>query len=142
MLKSLRDVSVILGVDQTGAVDGRGNPRPLRAALLSRGVDREWKLRTNLQLTSLRRADVLGLAGANSVFSLLPYQRNIGCGSFRSLKELAQEPNWFCTWPFETLDLSPVVLAEGYPSLFWRTFLGAKKRDLSVLVSYLGLPLP
>lgn len=32
---------------------------------------------------------------ANSVFLLRPYQRNIGCGSFRTLKDLSIDSSWF-----------------------------------------------
>ncbi len=70
--------------------------------------------------------------GANSVFKLTPYQKNIGCGSFRIIKELSQEKKWFSLWPFESLD-KKFVIAEGYPSYFWKHELNLKNRNLSKL---------
>ncbi len=72
---------------------------------------------------------------ANSVFNLKPFQRNIGCGSYRVLKELSLEKKWFDIWPFEK-PKSQFIIAEGYPSYFWKTLLGSKKRDLSLLQSH------
>jgi hypothetical protein len=69
---------------------------------------------------------------ANSVFRLKPFQRNIGCGTYRVLKELAQGEKWFDLWPFEKLN-SQFIIAEGYPSYFWKHLLGAKSRDLQFL---------
>jgi hypothetical protein len=77
------------------------------------------------------------LAKANSVFQLQPYQRNIGCGTFRVLKELGQDKKWFDVWPYHESPDSRFVLAEGYPSLFWRTILGKKKRHIDFLSEYI-----
>ena len=69
---------------------------------------------------------------ANSVFRLKPFQRNIGCGSYRVLKELSQDTTWFDLWPHQALQ-SQYAIAEGYPSYFWKHLLGAKSRDLTYL---------
>ncbi|MBC7396503.1 MAG: hypothetical protein H7333_03590 [Bdellovibrionales bacterium] len=73
---------------------------------------------------------------ANSVFKLKPFQRNIGCGSYRIIKNLAQDKKWFSLWPFEKAS-GQFVIAEGYPSHFWKELLGAKKRDLAYLKDFL-----
>ena len=77
------------------------------------------------------------LAGANSVFKLRPYQRNIGCGSYRVLKDLAQDTSWFNVWPFEKNPQKNFVIAEGYPSLYWREILGASRSQSEKLFSFL-----
>jgi hypothetical protein len=69
---------------------------------------------------------------ANSVFRLKPFQRNIGCGTYRVLKELTQGEKWFNLWPFEKLT-SQYLIAEGYPSYFWKHSLGATSRDLDFI---------
>jgi hypothetical protein len=77
-----------------------------------------------------RRIEVL--TKANSVFNLKPFQRNIGCGSYRSIKELAQDMTWFNLWPFQKLT-KQFVFAEGYPSHIWKNLFNIKKRDLTEL---------
>ena len=72
------------------------------------------------------------LVKANSVFNLKPYQKNIGCGSYRIIKNLAQDPTWFSLWPFDKLD-KQFIIAEGYPSYFWRTEFNCPRRDLKYL---------
>ncbi len=69
---------------------------------------------------------------ANSIFNLKPFQRNIGCGSYRIIKELAQDKSWFSLWPIEK-PILPFVICEGYPSHFWKSLLGAKKRNLNFI---------
>ncbi len=76
-----------------------------------------------------RRIDLR--VGAQSVFHLHPFQRNIGCGSYRILKDLAQETKWASLWPLEAID-HQLVIAEGYPSHYWSTILDCSQRDLSV----------
>lgn len=70
--------------------------------------------------------------GANSVFNLTPYQKNIGCGSYRIIKELSQEKKWYALWPFENTD-KQFVIAEGYPSYFWKSDFKLKNRSLQKL---------
>lgn len=70
--------------------------------------------------------------GANSVFKLTPYQKNIGCGTYRILRDLAQDTSWFSIWPYDTRT-TQFTVAEGYPSYFWKHFLGAPSRNLSFL---------
>ncbi len=72
------------------------------------------------------------LVKANSVFNLKPYQKNIGCGSFRVIKDLAQDSDWFSLWPFDKME-KQYIIAEGYPSYFWRSKLNCKTRDLLFL---------
>lgn len=210
-------MTILLGVDQTGAVDGKGRPKPLSAALLfsERSAGR---LVPNVRLRSMRREDVeaavgtgaervlvivdsvLGLpaelavspdellrraasftfehraygrtvaarffasflpgelqarllartarghlpvraserlAEANSVFLEHPFQRNVGCGSFRILKELGQDERWFSFWPRERWGSHRFLVAEGYPSLYWRSCLGAATRNPRLLETYL-----
>lgn len=75
------------------------------------------------------------IANANSVFNLTPYQKNIGCGSYRILKELSSDKKWFCLWPFnlKTIHKHKFVLAEGYPSYFWKMLFNSRTRDIQLL---------
>lgn len=82
--------------------------------------------------TEIPQRDVEERVGANSVFKLTPYQKNIGCGSYRIIKELSQEKKWFSLWPFEPLK-KQFVIAEGYPSYFWKQELNLKNRNLQKL---------
>ncbi len=77
------------------------------------------------------------LAGANSVFLQHPFQRNIGCGTFRILKDLSAGERWFSLWPHEKEARHRFVLAEGYPSHCWRAWLRAPRRRLSLLEAHL-----
>ncbi len=69
------------------------------------------------------------LVQANSVFNLQPFQKNIGCGTFRVLKNLAQDQSWYSVWPFEPIT-KQYAIAEGYPSYFWKTIFKMKTRNL------------
>lgn len=73
--------------------------------------------------------EVEKLVGANSVFKLQPYQKNIGCGSYRIIKELSNEKKWFNLWPFDSIE-SKFTICEGYPSYFWKNTLGLNTRNL------------
>lgn len=76
---------------------------------------------------------------ANSVFNLKPFQKNIGCGTYRILRDLAEDTatsgNWFRLWPQEEPS-GQFVLCEGYPSFFWKTTLGCAHRDLKALEQF------
>ena len=85
-----------------------------------------------LKKSKIQHRRVELLVKANSVFNLQPYQRNIGCGSFRIIKDLAQDKKWFSLWPFENLNRQ-FIIAEGYPSYFWKIHLDSSHRDLSIL---------
>lgn len=74
------------------------------------------------------------LAKANSVFQLKPFQKNIGCGTFRIWKELGSRNKWFHLWPTERLSLVFPTIFEGYPSLVWKKIFGLKKRTPSDLI--------
>jgi len=68
------------------------------------------------------------LANANSVFHRVPAQRNIGCGSYRILSDLANGfrgdgrngETKFCIWPHQDLNDSEITISEVYPSQMWR----------------------
>ncbi len=85
-----------------------------------------------LRKSKIQHRRVELLVKANSVFNLLPFQKNIGCGSFRIIKDLAQDTKWFSLWPFDSLK-SQFIIAEGYPSYFWKTHLSSSHRNLSLL---------
>ncbi len=85
-----------------------------------------------LQTTKVQHRKVELLVKANSVFNLQPYQKNIGCGSFRIIKDLAQDAKWFSLWPFDDLNRQ-FIIAEGYPSYFWKTHIKSPQRKLDVL---------
>jgi len=80
------------------------------------------------------------LAQANSVFQKHPFQKNIGCGTFRIWKELGADPNWFYLWPhdddYKNLKTKPVII-EGYPSLIWKKLIQSPTRKLENLINYL-----
>ncbi len=85
-------------------------------------------------------------SGANSVFRTRPFQRNIGCGTFRIWKDLGSAPEkWFQIWGFEEtapkLQKGPWIF-EAYPSLFWKKILGAKSRNPADLVHWLQTQSP
>lgn len=69
------------------------------------------------------------MAKANSIFQLQPFQKNIGCGTFRIWKELGSKNKWFHLWPIERLSLVFPTIFEGYPTLVWKKIFGLKKRS-------------
>lgn len=85
-----------------------------------------------LKSSKIQHRKVELLVKANSVLNLQPYQKNIGCGSFRIIKNLATGTKWFSLWPFDKLD-KQFIIAEGYPSYFWRTQIKSSHRNLDVL---------
>lgn len=80
------------------------------------------------------------LAQANSVFQKHPFQKNIGCGTFRIWKELGKNADWFHLHPqdgeFSKLTGKPIVM-EGYPSLVWKNLIQSNTRKTEVLLKYL-----
>ena len=76
-------------------------------------------------------------AGANSVFRRYPFQKNIGCGSYRVLKDLSQDSSWYQIWPFQKKTDVRFTVAEGYPTLLWRQWLKCRTRDVKFLTQYL-----
>lgn len=80
------------------------------------------------------------LAKANSVFQKHPFQKNIGCGTFRIWKELGQNLNWFHLYPqdgeLSKLRSKPIIM-EGYPSLIWKNLIQSNTRKTEVLLKYL-----
>lgn len=84
------------------------------------------------------RRQVELLTKANSVFQLQPFQKNIGCGTYRVLKNLAQNQLWYSLWPFEAPSRN-IVIAEGYPSFFWKSLFQLKTRNLENIKKLTGL---
>lgn len=85
-------------------------------------------------------------SGANSIFLTRPYQRNIGCGTFRIWKELGSvSEKWFQVWGFDEpapqLQDGPWIF-EAYPTLFWKKILGSPTRKASELVRWLSTESP
>jgi hypothetical protein len=72
------------------------------------------------------------LAGANSVFQVHPFQKNIQTGTFRIWRELGQGGKpWARIWPFAaTSRISGNWIFEAYPSLMWKIALGLRTRSL------------
>lgn len=79
-------------------------------------------------LTALPQRKIELKLKANSVFKLKPFQRNIGCGSYRVLKELSADRNWFKLWPVDKKQNAWATIAEGYPSFYWKTLFNLKNR--------------
>jgi hypothetical protein len=75
-------------------------------------------------------------ADANSIFLLKPFQRNIGCGTFRIWKDLDVDQSWYRLWPFETPQRNKAIIGEGYPSLLWNYWIRAKRGDQKALLSF------
>lgn len=86
-------------------------------------------------LGPLPEREIEKLLGANSVFKLQPFQKNIGCGSFRIWKELGQNSDWFSLWPFDQFEESKPVFFEGYPSYSWKNLFQIKSRNIDELIS-------
>lgn len=76
------------------------------------------------------------IANANSIFRLKPFQRNIGCGTFRIWKNLSADQNWYSLWPAEKYVQNTCTIAEGYPSLLWKTFIRSKRGEHSTLIDF------
>ncbi|MCC6138371.1 MAG: hypothetical protein IT287_07040 [Bdellovibrionaceae bacterium] len=91
-----------------------------------------------LKTRELPQRQVEQLVKANSVFKLKPFQKNIGCETYRILKDLSQDTSWYSLWPFEDAKRN-FTIAEGYPSYFWKTLLGAKTRDLEFIKKQTGI---
>lgn len=74
------------------------------------------------------------ISGSNSVFDLHPFQKNIGCGTYRILRDLSLSRPDYMIWPFEVGQRGGYVMAEGYPSLYWKMLLGLRKRSLESII--------
>ena len=85
------------------------------------------------QKTLLRRECETELK-ANSVFVTMPAQRNIQTGTHRIWKDLGEDTNWFSLWPNER-STKKVLIAEGYPSYFWKALFGFKKREPKEIIN-------
>lgn len=107
--------------------DGRGHGREVAFEFFKQFLE-------GREDDSLPKRQCEQLAKANSVFLLRPFQKNIGCGTFRIWKELGSKNKWFHLWPTERLSLVFPTLFEGYPSLIWKTVLGLKSRKPKELI--------
>jgi hypothetical protein len=82
------------------------------------------------------------LAKANSVFNRVPAQRNIGCGSYRILSDLASsffgldKLDRIRVWPHQPIDESQMTIAETYPSLMWKILGISRTRQERDFISY------
>jgi hypothetical protein len=83
------------------------------------------------------------MANANSVFNRVPAQRNIGCGTFRILCDLAESirknNGQLCVWPHQPIwDSSTLnmMIAETYPSLMWKILGISRTRQENAFYSY------
>ncbi|MFN8845294.1 MAG: hypothetical protein ACK5V3_04790 [Bdellovibrionales bacterium] len=204
MIKPSNEKFFFIGIDQTGAVDSKGNPKKLSAALIV-CQGRSQKYHINLHLASLKIENIkqlieglgypfklknvsicvdsaLGLpetygfkirdliqqaqnytfenkpygamtahsffnsfrgekpiyfrkvealVGANSVFKLKPFQKNIGCGTYRILKDLSYDSGWYTLWPFEQKKSQKALICEGYPSYYWKNHFKLANRNLN-----------
>ncbi|MBO9668482.1 MAG: hypothetical protein J7501_16920 [Bdellovibrio sp.] len=78
-------------------------------------------------------------ANAVSVFQRIPFQRNIGVGTFRSWSELGStQQKWFSLWPIDDADKPGPWVFEAYPTHFWKTIIRSNKRDPSILKEVLS----
>lgn len=81
------------------------------------------------------------LANANSVFNRVPAQRNIGCGSYRILSDLAagfgrMSGNTVCVWPHQALGDAEITISEVYPSQMWRILGISSTRQEKSFLAY------
>lgn len=82
------------------------------------------------------------LANANSVFNRVPAQRNIGCGSYRILSDLAAsfitdgKQSRIRVWPHQSIGDASITIAETYPSLMWKILGISRTRHEADFSSY------
>ena len=84
------------------------------------------------------------LANANSVFNRFPAQRNIGCGSYRILSDLANGfsgdgrngETKICVWPHQALNDAEITISEVYPSQMWRILGISSTRQEKSFLAY------
>jgi hypothetical protein len=181
-----------VGIDQTGAVDRLGQPKPLPTCLLEEnklsvfytqqfssellklnpklicvdcviGLPKSINtpLRHAMKLASLQEGygraaaqlffDLLASGkkhnrqvefdiGANSVFTVHPFQKNIQTGTFRLWKEMALFSGWFYfpAIPGEKkMREKKIPVVEGYPSYYWKTFFKQPHRKPELIIDLL-----
>lgn len=186
-----------LGIDQTGAVNTKGRPKPLPSCLIknnnvsffyAEAFSEDLKkykprlicidcvlglpkstgitLREAIQLTEKINAfgrkpaqnffenmakgkthnrKIETTLGANSVFTVHPFQKNIQTGTFRFWKEMAQSPDWFYlpALPNERkLVTKKIPVVEGYPSYYWKVLLNEAQRRPHKIVEILKIKYP
>lgn len=107
-----------------------------------------WKLRTHVKTHGraippfrLPERKCERLAKANSVFNRVPAQRNIGCGSYRILSDLAagvgsNSGNSFCVWPHQGPGDAEITISEVYPSQMWKILGISSTRQEKSFLAY------
>ena len=74
------------------------------------------------------------LTKANSVFQKHPFQKNIGCGSFRILKQLANADIKYKMGPFQKMTpKDQFYIYETYPSWIWKNIFHFDYRESTLL---------
>lgn len=74
------------------------------------------------------------LVKANSLFKKHPFQKNISCGTYRVLKQLALSNLNYKLWPFHELTSeTQFCFAESYPSYIWKTLYKLPSRQVKKL---------
>lgn len=186
-----------IGIDQTGAVNSLGTPKPLPGCVLEdnrlsfyyfkefsselaksdpmlicidcvlglpSSVDvplREAMFRTK-KIAGFGRAPAQAFfekladgkihhrgiefkLGANSIFTVYPFQKNIQTGTFRFWKEMSFDPDWFYlpALPNEKNNRqNKVPVVEGYPSHYWKSILKQPHRKPDLIVDILKSKFP
>ncbi len=76
---------------------------------------------------------------SNSVFTTMPYQKNIQTGTYRIWKELGAALQDVVLWPsdFYLRDEASTIMYEVYPSFFYKTLLNTKIRKPEPVIKYL-----
>ncbi len=84
------------------------------------------------------------LAKAQSLYSVLPYQRNIQTGTFRIWSDLGESPlDWITLYPWANpKNPAKPLLVEAYPSHAWRSMFGVKMREPHLLPKMMRSLLP
>lgn len=181
-----------IGIDQTGAVNSFGKPKPLPSCLIEDNklsffylkqfsselvnfkpevvcIDCVLGLPNSVNI-SLRQAMALtqniagfgrspaqhffeNLAngethhrqlelqiGANSVFTVHPFQKNIQTGTFRFWKEMSVNPDWFYLPALsgeKNNRQNKIAVVEGYPSYYWKSLLKQPHRKPDLIIQIL-----
>ena len=90
-----------------------------------------FKLSKWYENSNLPKRLVESIAKANSLFSARPYQKNVQTGSYRTWVELGQywKDDDYFLWPFDIItDVDKAIIAEIYPSYFWKNYFDSSTR--------------
>ena len=183
---------IFIGIDQTGAVNSSGKPKPLPACVLDDdnlnlfylenfspelanlkpelicidcvlGLPKSLNipLRKALALTEksvgfgrgpaqhffetladgkIHHRKIEFQIGANSVFTVHPFQKNIQTGTFRFWKEMSKSPDWFYLPAIageKNTRQKKIAVVEGYPSYYWKSILNQTNRKPDQILNIL-----